>query len=70
MNIEKIFMNAAMDKRMLQQISTSLVLSVLPAIPQLNLFLAQLQCLVILLPESNGIRIDSHLNRTPKHLPK
>ena len=39
MNIATIFMNAAMDKRVLQQMSTSFAFSILSIVPyQFNLF--------------------------------
>ena len=50
MDFATIFMNAAVDKRVLQQMSTSLVFSILSAIPWSILLLVQLLCLVILSP--------------------
>ena len=42
MDFATIFMNAAVDKRVLQQMSTSLVFSILSAIPWSILLLVQL----------------------------
>ena len=41
MNVATIFMSAAMDKRVLQKMST-LVFSILSVIPSFNLFIVQL----------------------------